>query len=60
MELIPPQPFYSINTDTNKNIILSNGIVSHYQMVKIKSPDGLIQSIDVCPSDQFSQIKEKI
>jgi hypothetical protein len=59
-KLIPPEVFWSLRTEKNKNLIVNHGIITHYQSLKVRSPDGIIQPIDVSPSDTFSLIKQKL
>lgn len=40
--------------------MINHGIVSHYQFVKVKSPDGLVQCVDVTPLDTFLEVKHKL
>lgn len=60
IKLIPPELFYNVISEQNKNIIIDYGLVSHHQYIKVKAPDGLIQCIDVSPSDTFGTIKQKL
>ena len=53
-KLIPPEVFYSITPEKNKNIIVSKGFISHQQYIKVKAPNGITQAVDVTPSDNFA------
>jgi len=59
--LIPPEPFYSVVTNKNGNIIIDGGVVSHEQYIKVKNiQSNFIYPVDIASSDKIKTIKEKL